>query len=606
MTNSQEVVTPTGILFADRAKRVGFESDGGAMSVASIRNLTECAMHPGPATVPQYAMHGFSLRAATAAVVCLGIAGCSQAPRTPSFPSSPVTTINIDVVSRRHPISPLIYGVAFASKDQLNALGATSNRSGGNARTRYNWALNASNRASDWFFESIAEDPPVPGGSEDLFVKNTKEAHAEPILTVPTIGWVAKLAPGRGKLASFSVKKYGAQQSTDSWMPDAGNGVRPDGSKITGNDPNDANLPASPDFERGWIEHLRSRWMPANKGGVRYYLMDNEPGLWQDTHRDVHPAGASMDEVYSRIASYASMVKSVDPQASVCGPEEWSYLGAIQSGYDLQYDSSHYFGKHPDRRRHHGWDYYPWLLDRMRALDQKTGRRLLDVLTVHYYPQGGEYGDDVSEAMQLRRNRSTRSLWDPNYVDETWVKDKIDLIPRLKQWVARYYPGTKVGITEYNWGAEKSINGATAQADVLGIFGREGLDMANRWTTPDPSTPVFKAMQMYRNYDGNGSSFGDISVADAAPDADTLSSFAAVRSRDHAITVIVINKALNEPAKVRLQFEHAVPRGDAQVWRLTAANRIDHLASIALKGERLDADTPPQSITLFVIPHMKK
>ena len=58
------------------------------------------------------------------------------------------------------------------------------------------------------------------------------------------------------------------------------------------------------------------------------------------------------------------------------------------------------------------------------------------------------------------------------------------LIPRMKNWVATYYPGTKIGITEYNWGAEGHINGATAQADILGIFGREGLDLATRWTTP--------------------------------------------------------------------------------------------------------------------------
>jgi len=86
--------------------------------------------------------------------------------------------------------------------------------------------------------------------------------------------------------------------------------------------------------------------------------------------------------------------------------------------------------------------------------------------------------------MQLRRNRSTRSLWDPTYTDETWINDKVRLIPRLKQWAAQYYPGTPVGINEYNWGAEDHINGATAQADVLGIFGREGLDLATRWTTP--------------------------------------------------------------------------------------------------------------------------
>jgi len=78
------------------------------------------------------------------------------------------------------------------------------------------------------------------------------------------------------------------------------------------------------------------------------------------------------------------------------------------------------------------------LLDQLRRTNNATGQRLLDLFTVHYYPQGGEFGSDVSTSMQLRRNRSTRSLWDTNYVDETWINDKVRLIPRLKQWAAQY------------------------------------------------------------------------------------------------------------------------------------------------------------------------
>ena len=38
-------------------------------------------------------------------------------------------------------------------------------------------------------------------------------------------GWVAKVGPGRGKLSSFSIAKYGPQQSSDaSYFADAGNG----------------------------------------------------------------------------------------------------------------------------------------------------------------------------------------------------------------------------------------------------------------------------------------------------------------------------------------------------------------------------------------------
>src|SRR5258706_2021 len=150
--------------------------------------------------------------------------------------------------------------------------------------------------------------------------------------------------------------------------------------------------------------------------------------------------------------------------------------------------------------------------------------------------------------MQAKRNRTTRSLWDPAYVDETWIKERIHLIPRLKAWAAAY-PGTLAGITEYSWGAENHINGATAQADVLGIFGREALDVATRWTTPDIKTPTFQAMKLYRNYDGHGAVFGDTSVRATVTDPDRLSAFAAERGSDHALTAMVINK-VGEPAPV--------------------------------------------------------
>jgi hypothetical protein len=57
----------------------------------------------------------------------------------------------------------------------------------------------------------------------------------------------------------------------------------------------------------------------------------------------------------------------------------------------------------------------------------------------------------------------------------------------MLQWVATNYPGTKTAITEYNWGALNDITGAIAQADLLGIFGREGLDLATIWSPPNPN-----------------------------------------------------------------------------------------------------------------------
>ena len=181
-------------------------------------------------------------------------------------------------------------------------------------------------------------------------------------------------------------------------MPDAGNGLKPDGkTEITGSDPNDANLPATPDFQRGWLEHLTTKWGKAAGGGVGYYLLDNEPALWNSTHRDAHPQGATMTEVLNDSISYATLIKSLDPAAQVLGPEEWGWNGYIYSGADEQYGAAHHWdGTFPDRAAHGGMDYLPWLLNQVHKHDAKTGKRLLDYFTVHIYPQGGDGGDDVS------------------------------------------------------------------------------------------------------------------------------------------------------------------------------------------------------------------
>ncbi len=411
----------------------------------------------------------------------------------------------------------------------MNDLNSPLNRNGGNNTTRYNWQLNADNRGNDWYYESIAESSATAGERGDTFIANARAANANAMLTVPTIEWVARVGPNRSKLASFSVAKYGAQTGTDwQWFPDAGNGVRTNGQFVTGNDPNDANVPSTSLFQQEWVRHLVTRWGTNANGGLRYYILDNEPSIWHSTHRDVRPTSPTMNEIRDKTVDFAQKIKAVDPTALVVGPEEWGWSGYFYSGYDQQYGSLHGWGSLPDRANHGGADYLPWFLDQMRQQQTISGQRLLDVFTVHYYPQGGEFSDDVSTAMQLRRNRSTRSLWDPGYVDETWINDRVQLVPRLKSWVNTYYPGTPIGITEYNWGAENHINGATTQADIYGIFGREGLDMGARWATPASSTPTYKAMKMYRNYDGNRSTFGDVSVAASVPNPDNVAAFAAV------------------------------------------------------------------------------
>ncbi len=526
-------------------------------------------------------------------------------PSAPAGTSTPVT-VTIDAAASRHAINPLIYGLCFGTSNQLRTMNVPLNRSGGNSTSRYNWETNATNHAFDWYFESLSESGTAPGASADDFVRDSRDGGALPMLTVPINGWVARLGPSRSRLSSFSIAKYGAQTGNDwEWFPDAGNGIRTsDGLAITNNDPTDANLAVTSAFQANWLRHLTNCWGEAASGGVRYYMMDNEWGLWHESHRDVWRVGATMEQLRDRFCDYAAMVKTVDANALVLGPEEWGWTGYLYSGYDAQWGAQHGWSGYPDRAAHGNMDFMPWWLGQIAQRSAVAGKRLLDVFTLHIYPQGGEFSDgvndDVSTSMQLRRNRSTRALWDTNYVDETWIADRVCLIPRMHNW-ATNYPGTAIGITEYNWGAENHMNGATAQADILGILGREGVDLATRWTAPATNTPVARAFQLYRNYDGAHAAFGETSVRATAPAPDTVAAFASVRRADGAMTVMLINKQPTTNAPLTIAITNFTHVGVARVWQL-ATNAIVHLPDTNVQTNRVGILLPPQSITLLVLP----
>jgi hypothetical protein len=520
--------------------------------------------------------------------------------------NAPVS-ISVNGSLNRHAISSLVYGVAFASSNQLSDLNLPLNRSGGNNETRYNWQISAHNLDADYYFESYPDANATPGSAADDFVANSKASGAQPMITVPMIGWAPKLGPGRNIIWSYSVAKYGAQMSVDQYRTDAGNGIAsPSGIAITNNDPNDANFPTNSSFEQTYVQHLIGRWGSSTNGGVPFFIMDNEHSLWQSTHQDIHPVGPTMQEIRDKIFDYASMVKSNDPNALICGPEEWGWPGYLYSGYDQQWSGAHTDynpADYPDRAANGGMDYMPWLLNQLHQYETNTGIRLLDYFTLHCYPQEGSVsGNAVDSATELLRNQSTRVFWDTNYVDPSWINNIIMLVPRMKSWVSNYYPGTKIGVTEYNWGAEPFINGATAQADILGIFGRENLDLATRWTTPDASTPTYKAIKMYRNYDGNKSTFGDTSILTSVPNPDNLSAFSAVRTADGALTLMVINKDIYNATPVNASLTNFNAIGTAQRWQLTSANVITRLTDISFANNVLEDTVPSQCITLYILP----
>jgi len=530
--------------------------------------------------------------------------------------AGPALTVN--VAAGRKPISPLIYGLNFADEALAKELALSVNRWGGNATTRYNFKIDTHNTGSDYFFQNIPDDNPNPaalpdGSTADKFVEQNKRTGTASILTMPTIGWVAKRRVSDHPYdCGFSIKKYGPQQSSDPYDPDCGNGVKTNTTNITGNDPTDTSLVVTTTFASEWIAHLKTRYGSAGGGGgVQFYELDNEPMLWNSTHRDVHPQPTSYDEMRDKAWQYAAAIKAADPTAMTLGPVLWGWTAYWYSAADAAGGGA-WWDVRPDRKAHGDVPFAQWYLQQMKAYEQTSHTRILDYFDLHYYPQANGVslsgaGDATTQALRLR---STRSLWDASYADESWINGTeggpaVRLIPRMHEWVNANYPGTKLAISEYNWGALDDINGALAEADVLGIFGREGLDLATLWSPPSATQPGAYAFRMYRNFDGKlsaSSQFGDISVSATSSDQAMLPVYAAQRSGDNALTLIVINKTSGALTSA-LALSSFTPSGAAHIYRYSAANlnSVVKEADQAVSASGFSATFPANSITLMVM-----
>ncbi len=493
-------------------------------------------------------------------------------------------TLTADPTVSRVPISPQIYGIASYGLDTgfAQEIQVPNVRWGGDATTRYNWMVDSSNSGFDWYFiGGNGQATPVPGASADLMVKTYAPANA--LITIPIIPWVNKSSAWS---CSFPVSIYGVQQSTDPYLTingdSCGNSLTTAGTQLT-----DTNIPANhiantTGLQQQWVGHLVSTFGAAAKGGVQFYQLDNEPFGWGNTHRDVMPGGTTYPGIVQLGQQYAAAVKQADSGALILGPSDFTLGGWI--------------GTPSQQGGLFAGQYY---LQQMAAYQQQHGQRLLDYFDEHYY------FNTSTPAAQLA---STRTLWDPTYNGGTWVEQydfngPMQLIPRFKSWISTYYPGTKLAISEYSIDSgSKSVVDAIAEMDVLGIYGREQLDFANMWSPPAPTDPIAYAFRMFRNYDGNGHQFGDVSIGASSSDQGSLSIYGAQRSGDAAVTLLVINKT-TAAISTAIRFADVYLPVSAKVFTYSAANlaAIVPAADAPFASGTLPYTFPSYSAVLFVV-----
>ena len=491
-------------------------------------------------------------------------------------------------------ISPYIYGTNQLLTEEENW---TAMRQGGNRLTGYNWENNASNAGTDYlnssdnFLTWIAgiQNENEPGIVTTTFRDKSIELNAYPLVTLQLAGYVA-----RDKNGTVTEPQTAPSSRWRSVQFEKGSAfsLQPDTSD-------------SFVYLDEYVNFLVDRFGMANTStGKKGYSLDNEPGLWISTHPRIHPVKVRCLESVQKTIRVSTAVKNVDPYLEIFGP--------VLYGFNAYYS----FQEAPDWDSVKSGTNYQWFidyyLDQMRLAEISAGKRLLDVLDIHWYPEA--MGDNRitqtnanTTADKLARIQAPRTLWDNNYTENSWIGQwfgsYLPLIPRLKSSINEYYPGTKLAFTEFSYGGENDITGAIAMADVLGILGKYDVYLGTYWQLDSPSNYISAAYKIFRNYDGNNSTFGNYSLPSITSDSVNTSIYGSFDDTKNTIHLIVINKKLNESVNGNFSISSQNNIQSGSVWKLDGnSSEISEINPVTnITNNSFSYTLPAGSVCHFVL-----
>ena len=499
--------------------------------------------------------------------------------------------VTIDVNDVKGEISPYIYGInaeSDISMLKVNAIKQTDPRV-----SSYNWETNFSNSgtgtASTNDAELINSYPPGRWGepalyTEYLITKAKRYNVPSRYVTLQMMGMVA--ADNEEDIFSTG----GSGRWNDVYFSKADSYL---------SEPNISDVSVYIDE---YVSYLVNRYGYAVDGGINGYFLDNEPENWIERFPSAISEKITADGLVEKSVKLASGVKKIDPTALVYGPS----VSGIEAYTNLKNSADW-----ESHNREYSWfiDYY---LMKMNEASRLSGTRLLDVLDVHYHTEATnglfeQIIDGTDAFSNNTRMQAPRIFWDSTYTENSTIAilhtQHLPLIPTLEASINMYYPGTKLSFSEYNFGGGDHISGGIATADTLGIFAEYGVHMACLKPNTENIDYHKAAINIYTNYDGMGSGFGDTFI-DSDNGGDIMSSiYSSIDDNDiTTVKTVIINKNQTANKTVTIDIVSDLDYEAAEVYCFSdGASEIARLAEdIVITDNKAEFEMSPLAVYMLV------
>ena len=336
----------------------------------------------------------------------------------------------------------------------------------------------------------------------------------------------------------------------------------------------------------------------------KYWSMDNEMEIWRGTHSDLD-LPVTGDFLVERYIDVAKKARTVWGDIKLTGPVvanewQWCHIAAVDGD---------------NKRPSIDGKEYCWLeffIKKVAEAQKSSGKRLLDVFDIHWYPGEKDYESRVNWH---------RVLFDTTYYYKggngvrcasgtcDWSDKekgyKSYIFKRINDWLEKYFGkdhGITLGITETDLNDSDPMVTALIYASFLGTMQDNGVEIFTPWTWGDG---MYETVHLFSRY-GHENRVQSTSSNDSL-----VSAYSSISNKGDSLTVIFVNRSQNATQDINLAL-NGFEATDGSVETLTLSGIIgetfvSHTNNALKKGtaqvasKKVSMTLPAKSITAVLL-----